>query len=376
MMITRVAAPIALNGRFSGTIQPTGTQTAAFGLFDAIVRAERDRPVVAFADPRFAGVAAWARLPKTTLVPVPFQNWSRQKAQLWEQIVFPYLSRKWGCILAHHPITTCPLWQAGLKTVVTLHDLNFYRHPEWYSRSFRLVYRFMALPGIRRAHRVVAISDYVRGQVLECLQLAPSKVDRIYNGVKPQPETTAFPAKTAYPSYILCVGSLQPHKNLPRVIRAYQQLRTDFPDLELWVVGRPQPRFSEQPELTDLIKSPGVTLLGYLSDADLAAAYRHARVFCYPSLEEGFGLPLLEAMQTRTLVVTSNVSCLPEIAGPATELVDPLSEAAIAKGLRNTLLLSESERHERTEKSYLWAKRFPWQNAAREYLALYEELLA
>jgi glycosyltransferase involved in cell wall biosynthesis len=373
-MTTRVAASIALNGRFSGTVQPTGTQTAAFGLFDAIVRAERDRPVVAFADPRFAGVDAWARLPRTTLVPVPFQDWSRQKAQLWEQIVFPYLSRKWGCILAHHPITTCPLWQAGLKTVVTLHDLNFYCHPEWYSRSFRLVYRFMALPGIRRAHRVVAISDYVRGQVLEFLQMAPSSVRRIYNGVKPQ--IAADPAQAAYPSYILCVGSLQPHKNLPRVIRAYLQLRSDFPDVELWVVGRPQPRFRAQPELMDLIKAPGVKLLGYLTDADLATAYRHARVFCYPSLEEGFGLPLLEAMQTHTLVVTSNVSCLPEIAGPAAELVDPLNEAAIAAGLRNTLLLSESERRKRTEKSYFWAKRFPWQNAAHEYLALYEELLA
>jgi glycosyltransferase involved in cell wall biosynthesis len=370
-----VAAAIALNGRFSGTVQPTGTQKAAFCLFDAIIRAERKRPVTIFADSRFAGVEDWAGVPNTTLVQVPFQDWSRSKAQLWEQFVYPYLSRKAGCILLHNPITTCPIWQAGLKTVVTLHDLNFYCHPEWYSRSFRLVYQFFALPGIRRAHCVVAISDYVRGQILEHLHLPADKVRRIYNGVTAQTGTAGESTTAIRAPYILCVGSLQPHKNLPRLIRAYQQLRAELPEMELWVVGRPQPRFSEQPELTDLLKSPGVKLLGYLSETDLMAAYRYAQVFCYPSLEEGFGLPLLEAMQQGTLVVASNVSCLPEIAGPAAELVDPFSEAAIAKGLRNALSLSEAERHKRLAQGRTWADRFPWQNAASEYLALYEETL-
>ncbi len=370
-------APLALNGRFSGTAQPTGTQTVAFHLYDAIIRAERERPVIVFADSRFKGVEEWAHLPRTTLVNVPFQDWSRHRAQLWEQIVFPSLARRHGCALAHHPITTCSTWQAGLKTVVTLHDLNFYLHPEWFSRSFRLVLRFFALPGIRRADCVVTISDYVRGQILEHLHLPPDKVKRIYNGVKFQADKTSPQELTASrPPYILCVGSLQPHKNLPRLIRAYLQLRVEQPDLELWVVGRPQPRFSKQPELTELLQSPGVKLLGYLSDADLAAAYRHARVFCFPSLEEGFGLPLLEAMQAGTLVVTSQTSCLPEIGGPACEFIDPLSETSLTQGLRQMLLLPDEERHKRIEQGRLWTNQFSWQRAAREYLDLFEELLS
>ncbi len=157
---------------------------------------------------------------------------------------------------------------------------------------------------------------------------------------KPSPSRRRTrPGRAAAPTSC-AVGSLQPHKNLPRLIRAYQQIRGEFPGLDLWVVGRPQPRFSDQAELAGLLKSPGVKLLGYLSEADLMAAYRHARVYCYPSLEEGFGLPLLEAMQAGTLVVTSNLSCLPEIAGPASELVDPLSEEAIAGALRKTLTFS------------------------------------
>ena len=106
--------PIALNGRFTGTAQPTGTQTAAYGLFDAIIREPRERPVVIFADSRFLASSEWASIPGTTLVEIPFQDWSRRKAQLWEQLTFPRLSRKWNCALAHHPITTCPVWHAGV----------------------------------------------------------------------------------------------------------------------------------------------------------------------------------------------------------------------------------------------------------------------
>src|SRR5581483_7039686 len=174
--------------------------------------------------------------------------------------------------------------------------------------------------------------------------------------------------------YLLCVGSLQPHKNLPRLIKAYSMVKETFPELELWVVGRPQPRFSEMPELHALLKTPGVKLLGYLSDAELRAAYANALVFCYPSLEEGFGLPMLEAMICGAPVVTSNCSCLPEIAGGAAELVDPFSEQDIALGVRKILDLIPGERERWLARGLERAQKFSWANAAREYLAIYEEL--
>ena len=365
-------APVALNGRFTGTPQPTGTQTAAFGLFDAIIRASRERPVVVFADSRFPGVSEWASMATCTLVETPFQDWTRAKAQLWEQFTFPRLCREWKCSLAHHPITTCPSLQGDVKTIVTLHDLNFYRHPEWYSRSFRLVYRLCAVPGLRRAARVVTISDFVHQQAVECLRLKPERVTRIYNGVKPCPPLPE--PRPGTPPYILAVGSLQPHKNLPRLIRAYQRLRTKNPALELHVVGRPQPRFAEMPELAGLLEAPGVKLLGYLSEADLAAAYAYAQVFCYPSLEEGFGLPLLEAMQAGTLALTSNLSCLPEIAGPSSLCVDPSDETAITNALLFLLELTPPERFKRIEAGRAWASRFTWQKAATDYLSLYDQV--
>jgi len=370
---------IALNGRFSGTAQPTGTQTVAFHLFDAVIRAPRreGETVVAFADPRFPGVAAWRDVPGTELVEVPFQDWPRWRAQLWEQLAFPVLARRKGANVGHHPITTCPSWHNGVKTVVTLHDLNFYLHPEWYSRAFRLAFALCAVPGVRRADRVVTISDYVRGQIAEHLRIPAERLFRVHNGNRvPPPASAAVPTPGGAGEYLLCVGSLQPHKNLPRLIEAFLRLRAEgFPDLELRVVGRPQPRFAEQPELTALFQKPGVRILGYLSDEELYAAYRGALAFCYPSLEEGFGLPLLEAMSVGTPVMTSNVSCLPEIAGPAAELADPLDVDALAASIARVLRWSPEERAARIARGREWETRFTWENGARAYWEIYRNLV-
>jgi glycosyltransferase involved in cell wall biosynthesis len=360
---------IALNGRFTGTPQPTGTQVASFQLFNAILREPRDVEFVVFADPRFPGAEEWSALRQVELISTPFQDWSRARAQIWEQVQAPLMAAHHGCRIMHHPMTTCPSWQNGLSHVVTLHDLNFLLHPEWYSRSFRLVYALCALPGLRRCRRVITISEYVRRQTAEVLRIPDDRLGMIYNGVKPMQAAAPRPG-----NYLFAAGSLQPHKNLVRLIRAFLVVRTTHPDLELLVAGRPQARFTSDPDLAALLSSPGVRLTGYLSDEELANAYAGARAFCFPSLEEGFGLPLLEAMTLGCPVLTSNVSCLPEIAGPAVQ-VDPFSVDAIADGLRRILNLSPDERAGLIAEGRSWAARFSWQAAAAEYHNLYADLL-
>ena len=363
---------VALNGRFSGTPQPTGTQTAAFHLFDAIIRSRRDVELVVFADPRFPGVAEWKNIPGAEFVDVPFQSWSRGRAQLWEQFRLPQLCRKWACPVAHHPISTNPVRHPRCKSVVTLHDLNFNLHPEWFTRSFRLVQNYTVMRGAKRAERVVAISDYVFDQTKKHLGLSGENLRRVYNGVKPLKSNGG--TTPAGSRCLLCVGSLQPHKNLSRMIHAFQRLQTEFPELELHVVGRPQLRFTKDPELPRLLESRGVKLLGYLSEEALADAYTSCSVFCYPSLEEGFGLPILEAMLAGSIVVTSNRSCLPEIAGGRAILVDPFSVESIADGLRRALVLDATTRAEMAANGRDWARQFSWQRAADEYLKIYSEM--
>lgn len=365
---------IVLNGRFTGTKQPTGTQTVAFHLFDKIIRQNALFELVVFADPRFPGVAEWAKHPKTRLIPVPLQDWSRNRAQLWEQFQLSGLCRKHGCDLVHHPITTSPARPGNYLSVVTLHDLNFLLHPEWYSKPFRLAYAFCALPGLKKATRIVTISDYVLEQAKANLGLPAEKFCRIYNGVKPMEAARNSSIKTS--PYILCVGSLPPHKNLVRIVQSFLLLKEKIPQLELHVVGRPHPKLGrEDNRLATLLEAPGVKILGYLSNEALADAYANAAVYCYPSLEEGFGLPILEAMMLNTPVVTSNRSCLPEIAGPAAFLVDPYSVESIAQGLEAALKLSPEERSKRTASGREWASQFNWSASAQAYLNLYQEIL-
>lgn len=365
---------IALNGRFTGVKQPTGTQTVAFHLFDQITLLNSAAPefeLVVFADARFPGVEQWKRRAGVTVVEIPFQDWGRYQGQLWEQWSLTKLCREHGCGVAHHPITTSPVWKRGVKSIVTLHDLHYYLHPEWSSRSFRLAYALCATPGLRRAERVVTISDYVCQQAREVFGLPPERLRRIYNGVKPMVAERKGLGGTA--PYFFCVGALQPHKNLIRVIEAFLQLKREHPELELYVAGRPQHFAAKESRLSQLLAAEGVKVLGYLPEGDLANAYAGAVAYCYPSYEEGFGLPVLEAMTVGTPVITSNRSCLPEVAGPSALLVDPYSVESIAEGMRKALELTPEEREQKATKGKAWAARYSWEKAAREYLNLYRE---
>src|ERR1700690_1886213 len=154
-------AKIALNGRFSGTLQPTGTQTVAFHLIDSIVKSSREFNLVIFADPSFKGVSEWADYSRTEIRIVPFTQWARMKSQLWEQVILLLEVKRNRCDLVHHPMVTWPRWSSGTRTVVTLHDLTFYHHPEWLTPRFRRWLMNTAVPGMRKASHVVTISDYV-----------------------------------------------------------------------------------------------------------------------------------------------------------------------------------------------------------------------
>ena len=263
----------------------------------------------------------------------------------------------------------------GVKTVVTLHDLNFYHHPEWVAPAFRSWLLATAVPGIRKADRVVAISDYVLADALNTLKLNPEKASRIYNGLRPMASLATHNEVKPEKQVILGVNLWQPHKNLLLLLEAFRQLRQEYPNLKLRLAGRPQAQFIEQPELHEKLNAPGIEILGYLSEAALAEAYSSATIFCYPSLEEGFGLPILEAMSMGTRVATSNASCLPEIARGGAMLFDPLSPESIALTLQRGLEEPPAEREKWIAYGKTVASSYTWDGAATEYTSLYEQVI-
>lgn len=271
--------------------------------------------------------------------------------------------------------------------IATIHDLAFEHLPETFTRRGAWQLKMTVRRTAQRAARIATVSEYSRQDLLKTYNLPPEKVAVTYNGIAEHFSSTPSAADEAVQvkarfgitrDFILAVGSLQPRKNLVRLIRAYAKLRTEQPDFtqQLVIVGRKlwlhHEIFAEvarQPWAADVI------LTGYVADEDLPPLYRTAAVFAYPSIFEGFGLPPLEAMACGTPVVTSNNSCLPEVVGTAALTVDPYDETALANGLLRALQ-DEVLREQLRLEGPLRAKRFTWQAAAEITLQLYQASFA
>ncbi|HEV2667163.1 MAG TPA: glycosyltransferase family 1 protein [Blastocatellia bacterium] len=272
-----------------------------------------------------------------------------------------------------------------VPVVVTIHDLAFERMPETFTRRGSFQLKLTVRRTAKKAARVATVSEYSRQDLLSIYKLPPEKVVVTYNGVE-----SGFTAQTSVPNeaeevrrafgvsrdFLLAVGSLQPRKNLVRLIRAYARLRSEREDFkpQLVIVGR---KLWLASGIFDEVKrqrwADDVILTGYVADEDLPALYRAARAFVYPSLFEGFGLPPLEAMACGTPVVTSDVSSLPEITGDAALLIDPTDEVALANALIE-IVNNDRLRAELREKGIAQAKKFTWRDAAEKTLRLYQEV--
>ena len=274
-----------------------------------------------------------------------------------------------------------------VPVVVTIHDLAFERMPETFTRRGSFQLKLTVRRTAKKAARIATVSEYSRQDLLDIYKLSPDKVVVTYNGVEssftPQPsvpnEAEAVRKRFGVSrDFLLAVGSLQPRKNLVRLIRAYARLRSEREDFrpQLVIVGR---KLWLTSEIFDEVKrqrwADDVILTGYVADEDLPALYRAARAFVYPSLFEGFGLPPLEAMASGTPVVTSDVSSLPEITGDAALLIDPNDERALANALIE-IMNNDRLRAELREKGIAQAKKFTWRDAAEKTLRLYQEAYA
>ena len=280
--------------------------------------------------------------------------------------------------LYHYPHFDVPL--GGPKpTVITVHDLKYVRYPELLQSWARGLYlRWMMQRGTRAAAGIVAVSEATRADVCELMRIPPERVFTVHeaSGSLPAPEAQGLRQLELEPGYFLFVGERRPHKNLARLIEAYASVRQSHaaaPRLVIvghaWSADRSAEQAVERLGLTSAVR-----LLDRVSDGQLAALYRGARAFVLPSLYEGFGIPLLEAMEMGLPVVTSNVSSMPEIAGDAALLVNPLEPDSIAAAMLRLLSEPALER-ELSARGQARARQFSWEHAARETLAVYAQVL-
>jgi len=299
----------------------------------------------------------------------------------WLQLRLPPSLWRRPVDLFHFPFYTMPLLSIG-PAVVTIHDLTFELHPEWFSRRSRLSTRRFARLAARRATAILTVSEWSKKDLVEIYAVDPQRVHVIYpavgewndEGSRDSGESVARRLGVPGP-FVLHVGSIHTRRNLARLLRAVARLRQAGEDLAVILVGKVEYPY---PDVARMIRDAGMSgaavHAGYLPDADLKALYQEARVLAVPSLYEGFGLPGVEAMALGTPVVAANTSCFPEVLGDGALLVDPLDEEAIADAIRRAAQ-EGTEREALRARGRRRAARYSWERTAKETLAVYRTVL-
>jgi len=300
---------------------------------------------------------------------------------LWEQTCFPILVKRLGLDLLHSPHYTMPLAHP-CRCVVTFHDMSFFLFPGLHTLPKRILFPLIIRASARRSDAIIADSESTRQDAIRLLGSPPSKITTVHLGVtadyKPisdQARLESVRQEYHLPErFILYVGTVEPRKNLPSLLYAYQSLSERLPGWSLVIAGRLGWMYDAVMRLVkQLALSEQVYFTGYMPEVDLPALYNLADLVVYPSVYEGFGLPVLEAMACGVPVITTNVSSMPEIVADAGVLISPGDDPALAEAMKT--LLTDPEKHRWfSEKGIQRAAAFTWEKTAQETLKVYQRV--
>lgn len=290
----------------------------------------------------------------------------------WEQIVLPLLAWRDRIDVLHCPLNVLPV-ASRVPVVLTIHDLTFIRFPNRFHPAKQRYLSTFTRYAARHASRIVTDSSATRTDVIDAFQVDPARVEVVYPGVDPdfRPLATegdqceAFRTRMGLPErYVLYLGTLEPRKNVDRLVRAFARLvRDGFPHTLVLAGGRGWDHAAIDRAVADEGIGQRVLLPGYVRREDQPLWYSAAELFVYPSQYEGFGLPVLEAMACGTPVVTSSSSSLPEVVGRAGLVIDPTDVPALADAMRSVLTEPGLAARLR-EAGPVQASRFTWADAA------------
>jgi glycosyltransferase involved in cell wall biosynthesis len=327
------------------------------------------------------GLGALAVPPSVQVAPSRLPTQRPPVRIAWEQAAAPVLAAARRLDLFHAPVNVAPL-ALPCRTIVTIHDLAFLLYPERLTPARRRYLALMTRLSARRAARVIAVSAQTARDVVARLGVPAERVvvvpEAAAEHFRPEPDAAALAAfrhaKGVSEQYVLFVGTLEPRKNVPALLRAFARVAGEFPGVQLVIAGG---RGWLDDEIFALHAALGlgarVCFPGFVPPEELPRWYQAATVFVYPSLYEGFGLPPLEALACGTPVIASNTSAIPEVVGDAGLLVDPRDEAALAAALR-ALLADPARRAALRAAGLARAARFSWARVARETRAVYAAL--
>jgi glycosyltransferase involved in cell wall biosynthesis len=299
---------------------------------------------------------------------------------IWLNLVLPAQAKRKGVDMLHMPAFCAPIFKPS-PTVVTIHDMVWFDHPEYFPVWQRSYMRFFVPQAAHNADAVIADSECTRQDIISKLRIPSHKVHVTHLGVSksfsilPTIDIQRIKQKYEVEKYIFVVGSVEPRKNLERLLTAFAELRGKYPDIILIHAGTSKWKSSD---VFSIVVNKGLTgsvrFLWNLPQEDLIALYNGALFFIFPSLYEGFGLPIVEAMACGCPVITSNISSLPEVAGKAALMINPYDIGQIKQAME-TLYQDDKKRHDLSQKGLEHASFFSWEKCARETIAVYREIL-
>lgn len=257
---------------------------------------------------------------------------------------------------------------ADVAVSATIHDMTCWLLPETHTAANRAADEAFAERVIQRARGLIAVSEHTRQDAIRILNLDPAKIRTIYSGVPPA-YFDAKPVRRARP-YLLYAGTIEPRKNVDLMLNAFAKLDTDH---ELLIAGPEGWNSAHTMHRLRTNEVRNVRYLGYVPEADMPGLFAGAAAFVYPSLYEGFGFPMAQAMAARVPVLTSNASCLPEVAGDGAITVDPRSEAELSASMLR-LLESEELRRTLANRGRERAELYRWETCATQSIAWFREL--
>ena len=302
-----------------------------------------------------------------------------------EQLTVPLDLRRERANLFHAPHYVLPPL-TPCRAVVTIHDCIHLRFPQYLPSRIGFAYARASLwTATHRAARVITVSEASKRDILRYFRVPESRIEVIYNAIddryweEPSDEEMDRVQQRYQLNapFVLYAGNIKPHKNLERLIEAFHLLRQDqnFKDVQLLIIGDEISKYASLRRAVHRHKlHKYVRFFGFVPDQTLAALYRLAAVFVFPSLYEGFGLPPLEAMASGTPVITSNVSSLPEVVGDAALMIDPYDPAAIADAIRR-VLDDAALRADLRLRGLAHAREFSWERSIRRVREIYSEVM-
>lgn len=309
------------------------------------------------------------------------QSWLRKLTTIYADVLYmhailPAMAMSKRVDLIHMPANTIPLF-CTFKSSVFVHDTTIFDHPEHFTTWHRNYARFFTRHAVQNATHILTNSQQSKQDILRWFDVPASKVTITTLAANPAfmplPASALDHYRSAFPkNFILTVGALEPRKNITRLIHAYANYRKEGGALPLLHVG---PRGWNYKNVLSTVEElglkPHIQFLGHVEIDTLVALYNLAEVFVYPSLYEGFGLPIVEAMSCGCPVITSNTSSMPEVGGSAVVYVDPTDTNSIMQAMQS-VLQNDPQRQMMRTASLSQSRRFSWEMCARETLACFE----